>query len=133
MHEPCQDHRYARMPHAETETNPIDRTVAHFLFNRPLEFKGNYADKLDSPISTKVQDKSLAANQPNLTVKCLPDENMRNNKHFSDQGLRDACSIIEAHSQIMDQLRNNPCIDTSENASNNGPADVGAQELETSQ
>ncbi|KAM7476858.1 hypothetical protein LguiB_024101 [Lonicera macranthoides] len=28
--------RFARVPDAETETNPIDRTVAHLLFHRPL-------------------------------------------------------------------------------------------------
>ncbi|XP_028785928.1 protein LNK2-like isoform X2 [Neltuma alba] len=128
----CQ-YRYAKTPHAETETNPIDRTVAHLLFHRPLELNGNYADKLDSPISARTQNKSLAANQPNLTVKCLPDENMKSNKQFSDQGLKNSCSLIEAHSQPIDQFRTSPCIDTSENASNNGPADVGAQEIETSQ
>ncbi|KAI9115346.1 hypothetical protein K1719_013665 [Acacia pycnantha] len=124
--------RYARTPHGETETNPIDRTVAHFLFHRPLELNGNYADKLESPISARMQNKGLAANQPKLTVECLPDENMESNKQFSDQGIRNSCSLIEAHSQPMDQFRNSPFIDT-EDASNNGPADVGAQELETSQ
>ncbi|XP_054792341.1 protein LNK2-like isoform X2 [Prosopis cineraria] len=128
----CQN-RYVRMPHSETETNPIDRTVAHLLFHRPLELNGNYADKLDSPISARTQNRSHAANLSNLTVKCLPDENMNSNKQFSDQGLKNSCSLIEAQAQPMDQFRNSPCIGTSENASNNGPADVGAQELEASQ
>ncbi|KAK4285390.1 hypothetical protein QN277_002093 [Acacia crassicarpa] len=124
--------RCARTPHGETETNAIDRTVAHFLFHRPLELNGNYADKLESPISARTQNKSLAPNQPNLTVKCWPDENMKSTKQFSDLGLKNSSSLIEAHSQPMDQIRNSPCKDT-ESASNNGPADVGAQELETSQ
>ncbi|KDO41931.1 hypothetical protein CISIN_1g0050322mg, partial [Citrus sinensis] len=33
--------RYLRMPDAETETNPIDRAVAHLLFHRPLDLPGN--------------------------------------------------------------------------------------------
>ncbi|KAK7323322.1 hypothetical protein VNO77_26790 [Canavalia gladiata] len=47
--------RYARMPDVETETNPIDRTVAHLLFHRPMELTQNYSDKLESPISTKMR------------------------------------------------------------------------------
>lgn len=31
--------RFVKMPDMETETNPIDRTVAHLLFHRPLDSK----------------------------------------------------------------------------------------------
>ena len=124
-------HRYARMPDVETETNPIDRTVAHLLFHRPLDSTGNHADKLDSPISTKMQSARKTANRANLSVGCLPEEDVKSNQQCTHQGFKNPCSLFEA--QAMDQFKNNPCFDTSENASNNRPADVEARELEISQ
>ncbi|KAL2337153.1 hypothetical protein Fmac_011599 [Flemingia macrophylla] len=114
--------RYARMPEVETETNPIDRTVAHLLFHRPMELSQNCSDKLESPISTKVQCESKEANLVNFPVSCLPDEDLKNNQHLSH--LRIKNSWFDA--QTMDQIKTIPCIDTSENASN-------TQELEASQ
>ncbi|XP_052728433.1 protein LNK2-like [Vigna angularis] len=58
--------RYVRMPDVETETNPIDRTVAHLLFHSPVELTHNYSDKLESPVSTKVQCESKAGNLVNF-------------------------------------------------------------------
>lgn len=121
------------MPDVETETNPIDRTVAHLLFHRPLELSGNYPDKRDSPMSAKMHSESKAANLQNLTAKCLSDEDLKSNEQFSPQGLENSCSLFDAQAQPMHQFSNSPCIDTSENASNNELADVGAQALETSQ
>ncbi|KAJ1414951.1 protein LNK2-like isoform X2 [Sesbania bispinosa] len=113
--------RYARMPDVETETNPIDRTVAHLLFHRPMELTGNYSDKLESPSSSKVQCESKAASLMNL---CLPEEDLKSNQQFSHLGLKNSWSSFEA--QPVDQIKNSPCVDTSENASN-------TQELEASQ
>lgn len=39
------------MPDVETDTNPIDRMVAHLLFHRPLEFSGKPSDAPSSPVS----------------------------------------------------------------------------------
>ncbi|RDX85009.1 Protein LNK2 [Mucuna pruriens] len=115
--------RSARMPdYVETETNPIDRTVAHLLFHGPKELIRNYSDKLESPISTKVQCESKAANLVNFPVSCLPEEDLKNNHQLSHLGFKN--SWFEA--QSMDQMKNNTCLDTSENASN-------TQELEGSQ
>ena len=119
------------MPDAETETNPIDRTVAHLLFHRPLELTGNHYDKLDSSISAKIQCESKTANLENLPVGCMPEKGLKSNQQCSHQGFKNSCSLFET--RPMDQFKNSPCIDTSENASNNGPAVVGAQELEASQ
>ncbi|KAL3622608.1 hypothetical protein CASFOL_034019 [Castilleja foliolosa] len=47
--------RFTRMPHVETDTNPIDRTVAHLLFHRPLEFSGKPAETPESPLSANHQ------------------------------------------------------------------------------
>lgn len=41
------------MPEAETDTNQIDRTVAHLLFHRPTESSGNL-EIAESPSSTKL-------------------------------------------------------------------------------
>ncbi|CAJ1959003.1 unnamed protein product [Sphenostylis stenocarpa] len=106
--------RYARMPDVETETNPIDRTVAHLLFHRPMELTQNYSDKLESPVSTKVKCESKAANLVNFPVSCLPNEDSKNNQRLSQLGFKN--SWFDA--QSMDQIKNSPCIDTSENASN---------------
>ena len=108
------------MPDVETETNPIDRTVAHLLFHRPMELTQNYSDKLESPISTKCESK--AANPLNFPVSCLPDEDSKNNQQLSHLGFKNPW--VDA--QSMDQIKNNPCIDMSENASN-------THELEASQ
>ncbi|KAK7283921.1 hypothetical protein RIF29_13670 [Crotalaria pallida] len=117
--------RYAKIPDVETETNPIDRTVAHLLFHRPLELTGNL------PISTKMQYESKASNLENFPVGCLPNEELKSNQEFSHQGFENSCSLFE--SQPMNQFKNSPCLDASENASNNEPADAGTQELEASQ
>ncbi|XP_014501133.1 protein LNK2 [Vigna radiata var. radiata] len=114
--------RYARMPDVETETNPIDRTVAHLLFHSPVELTQNYSDNLESPVSTKVQCESKAANLVNFPMSCLPDEDSKNNQQLSHLGLKNSWF----DTQSMDQIRNSPCVDTSENASN-------TQELEASQ
>ncbi|XP_029128715.1 protein LNK2 isoform X2 [Cajanus cajan] len=114
--------RYARMPDVETETNPIDRTVAHLLFHRPMELTQDYADKLESPMSTKLQCESKEAKLVNFPVSCIPDEDLKNNQHLSHLGIKN--SWFDA--QSMDQIKNSPCIDTSENASN-------TQQLEASQ
>jgi hypothetical protein len=109
-------HRYARMPDVETETNSIDRTVARLLFHRPVELTGNYSDKLESHISTKVQCESKAANQVNFPVRCLQEENLRSNQQLSHIGLENPCPSFEV--QPMDQTKNSLSIGTSENASN---------------
>ncbi|XP_020215263.1 protein LNK2 isoform X2 [Cajanus cajan] len=115
----------------ETKTNPIDRTVAHLLFHRPLELTRNYPDKLESPISAKMQFESKGTNLENFLMGCLPDEDLNSNQQFSHQGLKNSCCVFETLSK--DQFKNNDCIDTSENASNNELADAGDQVLEASQ
>lgn len=117
---PYRSHRYTRVPDVERETNPIDRTVAHLLFHRPLELTANYFDKLESPISTKMQCERKAANVANFPVTCLPDEDLKSNQQMSHPGFKNSWSLFE------DQIKNSPCVDTSENASN-------TQELEASQ
>jgi len=99
--------------------------VAHLLFHRPLELTENYSDKLESPISAKIQFESDKANLENFPMECLPDEDLKGNKQFCDQGLE---HLPE------DPFKNSHCIDTSENdACDNEVVDAGDQVLEASQ
>jgi len=94
------------------------------LFHRPLDLTGNYPDKLESPISAKIQYESKEANLEKFPMGCLPDEDMKSNQQISPQ-------VLEA--QPQDQFKNSHCRDSSENASNNDLADAGDQVLEASQ
>ncbi|XP_058721757.1 protein LNK2-like isoform X1 [Vicia villosa] len=121
--ESSSQNRYARMPDVETETNSIDRTVARLLFHRPVELTGNYSDKLESPISTKVQCESKAADQVDFSMRCLQEENLRCNQHFSPLGLENPRPSFVV--QPLNQVKNSLSI-TSEDPSN-------PQEFEASQ
>ncbi|XP_059430332.1 protein LNK2 [Corylus avellana] len=121
--------RYSGMPEIETETNPIDRTVAHLLFHRPLESPGKHPDTPESPISAKLPCERKAAGLANLPMGYLL-ESSKSKHNFPHQGSKNSCPLAE--SQHADQFKSSPCIDTSENASNNEPADGGAMEVEAS-
>ncbi|KAK7314219.1 hypothetical protein VNO77_39432 [Canavalia gladiata] len=88
--------RYARIADVETKTNPIDRTVAHLLFHRPLELSGNYPDKLELPISAKRQCESEAANLEDFPMGCFLGEDLKSNQQFSDQRLKNSCTVSGA-------------------------------------
>ena len=45
----------------ETETNPIDRNVAHLLFHRPLELPGRHPKAPESPFSSRLVNIKLQA------------------------------------------------------------------------
>jgi hypothetical protein len=118
------------MPDIETDTNPIDRTVAHLLFHRPLEFPGKHPDTPESPISAKLPCERRAAGLANLPmVGCLP-ESTKSIQNFPHQESKISCPLAEP--QLADQFKSGPCIDTSKNASNNEPADGGAMAVEAS-
>ncbi|KAI5410791.1 hypothetical protein KIW84_056069 [Lathyrus oleraceus] len=121
--ESSSQNRYARMPDVETETNSIDRTMARLLFHRPVELTGNYSDKLESPISTKVQCESKAADQVDFSMRCLQEEGLRCNQQFSPLGLENPCPSFVV--QPVNQVKNSLGI-TSENASN--PREFGASQ-----
>ncbi|BAT89245.1 Protein LNK2-like protein [Vigna angularis] len=122
--ESSSQNRYGRTTDVETKTNPIDRTVAHLLFHRPLELTENHSDKLESPISAKIQFESQKANLENFPVEWLPNEDLKGNQQFSTQGLE---HLPE------EPFKNSHCIDTSENACDNEVVDAGDQVLEPSQ
>ncbi|KAK1370486.1 hypothetical protein POM88_036578 [Heracleum sosnowskyi] len=55
------DKRFAGKPEGETDTNPIDRTVAHLLFHRSIEFSENLK-KVESPASAKILQERTSTN-----------------------------------------------------------------------
>lgn len=106
-----------RMADAETETNPIDRTVAHLLFHRPLELSGKHSETPESPASTQFPGERRPGGLIN----------------FSTRGMPEFSNIPHQGSQPSDQFANSPCIGTSENASNYGSAGAATTEPEASQ
>lgn len=117
------------MPDAETETNPIDRTVAHLLFHRPLDLPRKYPETPETPLSAKFPCERATVTLANLPNSCMP-ESSKITQNISHQG-PNPCSVLE--SQLLDQLKTSSCMDTSENASNYGPTDSGAAEFKASQ
>ncbi|KAE8711872.1 Agglutinin-like protein ALA1, putative isoform 1 [Hibiscus syriacus] len=86
-----------KMSETETETNPIDRTVAHLLFLRPLILSRKHPETPESLASTKLPcEHKTVSKVPSPLLDC---------KH-------------------LEQFKNSPFVDASENASNNHPADA---------
>ncbi|KAI9215616.1 hypothetical protein POPTR_T126906v4 [Populus trichocarpa] len=107
--------RVVKMPEVETETNPVDRTVAHLLFHRPMDIPGKHPETPESPFSIKLPLSETPKGKPN----------------FSQKGSQ--LSSLLTNAQPVSQCKSNPCLDASEDASNNGPADEGAREVKASQ
>lgn len=104
--------RFTRMPDVETDTNPIDRVVAHLLFHRPLEFSGKPAETPELPVSANLPYEKKANSLKSLTKGYFP-ESFENTQITSPQGSKSAGIFSEG-----DQAKNGPSFVTSENASN---------------
>lgn len=117
------------MPEVETETNPIDRTVAHLLFHRPLESSGKHPDTPESPVSTKLPLDPKPIGATKLSVGSLPDS-MQTKQNFSEQASKNPCPLVDP--QPISQSKSSICLDASENASNIGPVDEETREVEAS-
>ncbi|KAK4744744.1 hypothetical protein SAY87_011056 [Trapa incisa] len=116
------DSRHVRMPDIETETNPIDRAVAHLLFHRPLESSVKHYGNLDSPISSKLPGESKTSNANNLF------RGPRTEQGSSLQGPKSP-----QDNKQVDLLHKRSCLDTLEDTSNVGSRSDGAMEFEASQ
>uniref|UniRef100_A0A2N9FEZ4 Protein LNK2 n=1 Tax=Fagus sylvatica TaxID=28930 RepID=A0A2N9FEZ4_FAGSY len=119
--------RNSVMSDLETQTNPIDRTVAHLLFHSSMELPGKHPDTPESAISTKLQCEHKVVGSLNLPMGCLP-ESTKSKQNFPQQGSKNSYPLPKPHH--ANQFKNSPC-NTSENASNNDPADGGAREVES--
>lgn len=120
--------RHGRMLDVETETNPIDRIVAHLLFHRHLDLSEKHTDAPESPVSSKLTCEQKAG-LVNVSNECLPDS-LKNKQCFPRQGSTNYCPLGEPHSS--DLFKKSPLMDNSENASNNGPTHGGAMKAEAS-
>lgn len=118
--------RFTRMPDVETDTNPIDRTVAHLLFHRPLEFSGKPTDAPDSPLSANLPYEKKAKPSESLT-KGHVTESFGNTQITSPQGSKTAGIFSEGNNS-----RNGPAFITCENASNTENTDGVQTKVETS-
>ncbi|OMP03633.1 hypothetical protein CCACVL1_02336 [Corchorus capsularis] len=118
-----------RLSDPETETNPIDRTVAHLLFHRPLELPGKHPETPESPSSTKFSSERRSAGLVGLPMGSTPD-NQQVKQNLSYQVSKGPSPLLDT--QHVEQFKNSPCIDSSENASY-GPSDGGTGEVEASQ
>ncbi|GFZ02604.1 hypothetical protein Acr_15g0012120 [Actinidia rufa] len=107
--------RVTPIPDVETQTNPIDRAVAHLLFHRPFESSGKHLETQESPAST-------------LPLQCSP-------RGFVPDNYRSKQKVPyhDPHSVAEGDPSRNPCIDTSENASNNEESDAGGMKIDASQ
>ncbi|KAI3448808.1 hypothetical protein Pfo_005473 [Paulownia fortunei] len=118
--------RFTRMLDVETDTNPIDRTVAHLLFHRPLEFSGKPAEMPESPVSANLPYERKG-NSLNSFAKGFLHDSSENTQTTSPQGSKTPGLFYESN-----QSKNISCLDTSEDASNNEAADGGVTKVETS-
>ncbi|KAG8363698.1 hypothetical protein BUALT_Bualt19G0049500 [Buddleja alternifolia] len=103
--------RFTRTLDEETDTNPIDRTVAHLLFHRPPEFYGANLPYEKKAISAKV---------------FFPDD-FENTQMTSPQESKTPRVFSKG-----DKSKNSPRLDTFENASNNEAAYGGMKKAEAS-
>jgi hypothetical protein len=118
------------MPEVETQTNPVDRTVAHLLFHRPMDIPGKHPDTPESPFSTKLPCEHKTMGLAKLSTASLP-ETPKSKPNFSQKGSQ--LSSLLTNAQAVSQCKSNPCLNASGDASNNGPADEGAREVKASQ
>ncbi|KAL3829790.1 hypothetical protein ACJIZ3_018592 [Penstemon smallii] len=92
--------RFTRMSDVETDTNPIDRTVAHLLFHRPLETP-------ELPVSANFPCETKG---DSLTNGCLTENSQMTSL---------TCGIFFDE----DVSKKHLCLDTPDNASNNKKVD----------
>ncbi|XP_031091707.1 protein LNK2-like isoform X1 [Ipomoea triloba] len=124
--EEINSNRIARLPNVETETNPIDRTVAHLLFHQPMDLSPKVAEMPESQLSDKLYYESKATCSLSLPTRNLPPSS-ESHHAISPHGVKTPSSCPEG-----EQPQNSPCLEASENASNNEAADSGVVGVEPS-
>ncbi|PHT60258.1 hypothetical protein CQW23_02621 [Capsicum baccatum] len=107
-----------RPPYVETETNPIDRTVAHLLFHNPSELPSTLAEFPKLSMFSMLNCEGKAIGSPSFPDRFLQ-ENSETNSTTAHQGPNASASDNE-----VDIMKSSPCIECFENASNNEGADA---------
>ncbi|CAN4112697.1 unnamed protein product [Withania somnifera] len=106
-----------RPPHVETQTNRIDRTVAHLLFHNPLEFPSRLAEFPKSSMFSM-----LNCERKPIGSLSFPDRFLQENSETNSTTAHQGPKASTSHDEV-DIMKSSPCIETSENASNNEGAD----------
>ncbi|XP_073272101.1 protein LNK2-like isoform X5 [Primulina huaijiensis] len=96
----------------ETNTNPIDRTVAHLLFRRPLELSGKLYKKHDSPVSAYISHERKPRTLESIERGHFPDTFEKAQVESSDES-----KTFHVYFD-KDQSKNSPRLDTPQNMSN---------------
>ncbi|XP_016539452.2 protein LNK2 isoform X10 [Capsicum annuum] len=107
-----------RPPYVETQTNPIDRTVAHLLFHNPSELPSTLAEFPKLSMFSMLNCERKAIGSPSFPDRFLQ-ENSETNSTTAHQGPNASASDNE-----VDIMKSSPCIECFENASNNEGADA---------
>ncbi|XP_075500997.1 protein LNK2-like isoform X5 [Primulina tabacum] len=96
----------------ETDTNPIDRTVAHLLFRRPVELSGKLSKKHDSPVSAYISHERKPRTLESIEKEHFPDT-FEKAQVESPDGSKTFRVYFD-----KDQSKNSPRLDTPQNMSN---------------
>lgn len=118
--------RFLKASEAETETNPIDRTVAHLLFHRPLEFTGKIVETPEPNLSAKLlhYDRQ-ASSSMSLQTNSLP-QRLENQQILSHEESEVPC-LFRKENQLEKAL------EASEHALTTKAAETGKMKVEPSQ
>ncbi|KAL3537728.1 hypothetical protein ACH5RR_001094 [Cinchona calisaya] len=119
--------RFPKMSEVETETNPIDRTVAHLLFHRPSEFSGKLVETPDLQLSANLLPcERKASSSMSVLTKSLPQ------KSENKQILSHVESEFPCLFPKEDQLKNTG-LEAYENKLSSKSADNGKMKVKASQ
>ncbi|CAI9102808.1 OLC1v1001153C2 [Oldenlandia corymbosa var. corymbosa] len=114
--------RLQKTSEVETETNPIDRTVAHLLFHKPPEFSGKSFEIPEVPLSVKLK----ASGSTSILTQSLS-QRSKNNQMLSHQSPELPCLNPE-----KGHLKSITDFDASANASTTTDADDKNKKVEES-
>jgi len=93
-----------------------------------MDIPGKHPNTPESPFSTKLPCEHKTMGLAKLSTGSLS-ETPKGKPNFSQRGSQ--LSSLFTNAQPVSQCKSNPCLDASEDASNNGPA--GAREVKASQ
>ncbi|XP_073288497.1 protein LNK2-like isoform X2 [Primulina huaijiensis] len=110
---------FTGIPDVETNTNPIDRIVAHLLFHTPMESSGELLETPDTPVSATPFYEKKTYSSKSLANGYVPE------RFESPQVMFPHASKIPSTNVGKVQSKNVPCLDSVENASRDGATVAG--------
>lgn len=107
------------MVDAETDTNPIDRTVAHLLFHRPFDVTAKQSEARNLPVSIQALPGANA-----VSLVDLPTEYSKDNaelKHIVLPHKESESPFPATEPQLGSELHGSSCMDVSDKTSTHEP------------